>query len=164
MGSSRTRAWTRVPCIGRRILNHWATREVPRMRLFWAGPGGARAASLLTEMATAQKVGHRGRGCPRILSHDPPGTSHPRISLSQDCGYRKNHTVVRNTWGPHALSFPVHLGPAWYQLERRSSGVRGSKWTTRGVAWFYSCATDPFGVFFLCVFQLLRQSLCLATE
>ena len=27
--SSRTRPWTRVPCIGRRILNHCATREVP---------------------------------------------------------------------------------------------------------------------------------------
>ena len=29
MGSSRTRARIRVPCIGRRILNHCATREVP---------------------------------------------------------------------------------------------------------------------------------------
>ena len=28
-GSSRTRAGTRVPCIGRRILNHCATREAP---------------------------------------------------------------------------------------------------------------------------------------
>ena len=31
MGSSRTRARTRVPCIGRRILNHCATREAPFM-------------------------------------------------------------------------------------------------------------------------------------
>ena len=29
-GSSRTRARTRVPCIGRQILNHCATREVPK--------------------------------------------------------------------------------------------------------------------------------------
>ena len=29
VGSSRTRARTRVPCIGRRTLNHCATREVP---------------------------------------------------------------------------------------------------------------------------------------
>ena len=29
VGSSRTRARTRVPCTGRRILNHCATREVP---------------------------------------------------------------------------------------------------------------------------------------
>ena len=29
VGPSQTRARTRVPCIGRRILNHCATREVP---------------------------------------------------------------------------------------------------------------------------------------
>ena len=29
VGSSRTRAWTRVPCIGRWILSHCATREAP---------------------------------------------------------------------------------------------------------------------------------------
>ena len=29
VGSSRTRDQTRVPCIGRRILNHCATKEVP---------------------------------------------------------------------------------------------------------------------------------------
>ena len=29
VGSSRTRGQTHVPCIGRRILNHCATREVP---------------------------------------------------------------------------------------------------------------------------------------
>ena len=29
VGSSRTRNRTRVPCIGRRVLNHCATREVP---------------------------------------------------------------------------------------------------------------------------------------
>ena len=29
VGSSRTRDRTCVPCIGRQILNHWTTREVP---------------------------------------------------------------------------------------------------------------------------------------
>ena len=33
VGSSWTRAGTRVPCIGRWILNHCTIREVPRMRL-----------------------------------------------------------------------------------------------------------------------------------
>ena len=28
VGSSQTRDQTRVPCIGRQILNHWTTREV----------------------------------------------------------------------------------------------------------------------------------------
>ena len=32
VGSSRTRARTRVPCIGRRILNHCATREAQIVR------------------------------------------------------------------------------------------------------------------------------------
>ena len=27
VGSSQTRGWPCVPCIGRQILNHWATRE-----------------------------------------------------------------------------------------------------------------------------------------
>ena len=29
VGSSQTRAWTHVPCIGRQTLNHCATREAP---------------------------------------------------------------------------------------------------------------------------------------
>ena len=33
VGSSRTRDGTCVPCIGRRILNHCATREVPTQEL-----------------------------------------------------------------------------------------------------------------------------------
>ena len=33
VGSSRTRARTRVPCIGRQILNHCATREAPLLHL-----------------------------------------------------------------------------------------------------------------------------------
>ena len=33
VGSSRTRARTHVPCIGRRVLNHCATREVPPCHL-----------------------------------------------------------------------------------------------------------------------------------
>ena len=34
VGSSQTRARTRVPCIGRQILNHCATREAPKLQLF----------------------------------------------------------------------------------------------------------------------------------
>ena len=33
VGSSQTRDRTRVPCIGRRILNQWTTREVPMSTL-----------------------------------------------------------------------------------------------------------------------------------
>ena len=34
VGSSQTRAWTHVPCIGRQILNHCATREVPNVNIY----------------------------------------------------------------------------------------------------------------------------------
>ena len=34
VGSSQTRAQTRVPCIDRQILNHCATREAPVNRFF----------------------------------------------------------------------------------------------------------------------------------
>ena len=34
VGSSQTRARTRVPCIGRQILNHCATREAPSCTFF----------------------------------------------------------------------------------------------------------------------------------
>ena len=35
VASSRTRARTRVPCIGRRILQHCTTREIPKQVFFW---------------------------------------------------------------------------------------------------------------------------------
>ena len=35
VGSSWTRAWTRVPCIGRQILNHCTTREAPLQHLLF---------------------------------------------------------------------------------------------------------------------------------
>ena len=36
VGSSQTRAQTRVPCIGRQILNHCATREAPKPSFYQA--------------------------------------------------------------------------------------------------------------------------------
>ena len=35
VGSSQTRARTRVPCIGRQILNHCATREAPKLLIYF---------------------------------------------------------------------------------------------------------------------------------
>ena len=46
VGSSRTRARTRVPCIGRRILKHCTAREAPKStfrRSFSSAAGGARS-------------------------------------------------------------------------------------------------------------------------
>ena len=41
VGSSRTRARTRVPCIGRQTLNHCATREAPLLIFKVPKPGMA---------------------------------------------------------------------------------------------------------------------------
>ena len=40
VGSSQTRARTRVPCIGRQILNHCATREAPLLLFFKSWKSG----------------------------------------------------------------------------------------------------------------------------
>ena len=40
VGPSRIRARTRVPCIGSRILNHCATREVPIYHIFFSHSSG----------------------------------------------------------------------------------------------------------------------------
>ena len=45
VGSSQTRARTRVPCIGRQILNHCATREAPSSRFYVAPPTNSQADS-----------------------------------------------------------------------------------------------------------------------
>ena len=37
VGSSWTRDWTLVPCIGRRILNYWTTRKAPHTCLYMCG-------------------------------------------------------------------------------------------------------------------------------
>ena len=42
VGSSQTSDWTRVPCIGRQILNPWTTREVPGYQSQGRGPGTRR--------------------------------------------------------------------------------------------------------------------------
>ena len=39
VGSSQTRARTRVPCIGRQTLNHCATREAPQQSVLTNSPG-----------------------------------------------------------------------------------------------------------------------------
>ena len=43
--SSQTRDQTRVPCLGRQILNHWTTREVPLQGL-GVGMSGAKGQPL----------------------------------------------------------------------------------------------------------------------
>ena len=69
MGSSRTRAWTRVPCIGRRILNHCATGEVPINWILLSEPQNEVASGGEAEMGAAWEPPH----------HRPCRGPHPRV-------------------------------------------------------------------------------------
>ena len=55
--SSPTRDRTHVPCIGRRILNHWTTREVPLIRLLRAMLYARRKWSDMFKDILAKKMG-----------------------------------------------------------------------------------------------------------
>ena len=81
VGSSQTRARTRVPCIGRQILNHCATREAPPSSCF------------------------NGRECKPSFSSDFPKSprSRPRylewtkshfMAMASDGGYRRLPTSL----------------------------------------------------------------------
>ena len=50
VGSSQTRAQTRVPCIGRRILNHCTTREVPLIQLLKTSCGRSHSTQANAEL------------------------------------------------------------------------------------------------------------------
>ena len=82
VGSSWTRARTRVPCIGRRTLNHCATREAPRpffnwivcffryagLSLLWPLPCGAQAPDV-----QAQQPWLTGPAAPRHMGSSRTG-------------------------------------------------------------------------------------------
>ena len=113
MGSSQTRARTRVPCIGRYILNHCATREAPDRSYFESiillkkgeellhgcpspsslplpvqvlGPGPPRAWHLPgLEVPPGPRVGGRGSQSPAS------GTQHP-AGLTWSCSARCSRT------------------------------------------------------------------------
>ena len=60
VGSSRTRARTRVPCIGRQILNHCTTREVLCVRSFKQWFSGLKKQKEETEVGGGRRV-HLGQ-------------------------------------------------------------------------------------------------------
>ena len=81
MGSSQTRARTRVPCIGRQILNHHATREVPR-------PGNI-LSDLILDFRPSHQVAHAEKEIRLICSSSQAHLSHHCFS-SNDCKLQSN--------------------------------------------------------------------------
>ena len=60
--SSQTRNPTHIPCMGRRILNHWTTREVP-------------SSNFLFDKFTVGSL-HIGQNIQHVILHLPQGDEH----------------------------------------------------------------------------------------
>ena len=62
VGSSRTRARTRVPCIGRQILNHCTTREVAYVKLYLGQNEDCSPGDSISDSLEKLLLGGRGEG------------------------------------------------------------------------------------------------------
>ena len=88
VGSSRTRARTRVPCTGRRILSHCATREVPVVLFLWDSTGLDGALGLLSpggHPPRASAESHTCVGLPMRGSDPCTGTRLPSAGTCPVC-------------------------------------------------------------------------------
>ena len=96
VGSSRTRARTRVPCIGRQILNHCATREAQLYYFLFASPTQVSYMEIYCERVR-DLLNPKSRGSLRVREHPILGpyvqdlsklavTSYADIADLMDCG------------------------------------------------------------------------------
>ena len=125
VGSSQTRAQTCVPCIGRQILNHCATREAPHC-LFnpplcsgcgahgseWQEMEGSALEASPEICSAAFQLGEVAGGCPGLGS----------------------------AGGPHAASV-AHLVGSWGGLTQRKQGSLPETEVKSGAAWVSTPAT-----------------------
>ena len=114
VGSSRTRARTHVPCIGRRTLNHCATREAPPLcylflfiYIFFAvhGPLTAVASPVAEHRLWMRRLtGHGSRAQPLRGMWDLPGPGHKPVSPSIG-RWTLNHCTTREA----LINFLEHI-------------------------------------------------------
>ena len=84
VGSSQTRARTRVPCIGRQILNHCATREARDSCFILSSEALPRVSALWLTLGTqVSRINHKSRPLYLTLGtlHDPLANPHFQKSL-----------------------------------------------------------------------------------
>ena len=107
VGSTQTRARTRVPCIGRWTLNHCATREVPINFLKMYNSLVSSVFTMLCNhhLSLVSKLFHHPRRTRVPMSTRSPIPSFPQpltptnlLSVSMDLpilgiSYKKNHTI-----------------------------------------------------------------------
>ena len=116
VGSSRTRDRTRVPCIGRRILNHCATREarLVHFKMLLPGfPGGAVVENLPANAGAAGSSPGLGRShMPRSNSAREPHLLSLRVwSLCSATRGRDSERPARRN-----EEWPLHRDEEWPPL------------------------------------------------
>ena len=108
MGSSRTKAQTRVPCIGRWILNHCTTREAPHCFLISLFSPGSLGKG--TEQWQAALV-YTLRNVPAFLKRQ---VRHVELRLGKAVGIVHNHWSAMPLTHGHSWSLLGPTGP-WAQ-------------------------------------------------
>ena len=111
MGSSWTRAQTRVPCIGRRVLNHCATREVPG-GIFKTLPTFLRGRRLHSRRAplASPPGGFLGLHFPDSTWQFPSAPGNPRGSQNVK-GEGTRRSVAQAGWYPRLCPSPGRAAP-----------------------------------------------------
>ena len=120
VGSSRTRERTCVPCIGRRILNHCTTKEVPRLP--FDQPRATEAISHPFEMALAHLSGPTDQ-CSTAVHKEPFSTSAFKV-VFEYCCYPQDPHLWRLHLGPHPRLQDSPHSPS-FSLGRVRRGWRG---------------------------------------
>ena len=95
VGSSRTRAQTRVPCIGRRTLNHCTTRELTILKFLWKDKGIRIVKTILKK----NKVFLTGKSYFLLYNFSPWPELIGQMGANQLADVRLRKTTQRNDLG-----------------------------------------------------------------
>ena len=125
VGSSQTRARTRVPCIGRQILNHCATREAPGDLFFKKRKSSAFEIMTLSEKKTmshsspqpvrTEEEKRRSLGSPAPFSNGRPSPAPRKLWITQrvsPASPRASDTF-QQTLPDVSLPLPCHRPCSW---------------------------------------------------
>ena len=136
VGSSRTRDQTRVPCIGRWILNDWTTREVPPHKSFvvkLSGGGGW----WLKEHQTKALYD------PYVLFSVPPWE--PSMAAHRKCAARFQGEITEFGSQIPPWDISIWVSPWWWDTSRGSleknavlggsEGWQPAGWKKEGLLW-----------------------------
>ena len=126
VGSSQIRDWTRVSCIGRQVLYHWATREAPgKLPLTWRSPPPVDPGQrLLMTCGPSTVVFSRLQGC-----------AGRRLPLRQHLCLELGAALSWLPWLPYFWEHKLHkshtlnlcLLSAWEESDLRCSTKLGRK-------------------------------------